>query len=249
MGYLDYRKSISNELLETSGRFRQLVNFSHFPEDGRYKEIILRSIIRKSMPDDVKIGTGFIINEKDEVSNQIDIIVYNSLIPPLFIAEDLVIVTASSVFAVIEVKTSMTYDGLCDALEKGEKTSRILNNPDIFNGIFFYSYKRNLEKGLTINEEKAFKESGGYINNLCLGKNFFAKLWINGNPKLLNRKKCYSFYNIQNLSFGYFISNLVEDVMHMQGKKVSKDLQKFLYPLEESKEVHRMIPCEITFDE
>ena len=50
MPYTAYRKSISNELLELSRRFRLFLPNQHFPGDGRYKENILKSIIEKFMP-------------------------------------------------------------------------------------------------------------------------------------------------------------------------------------------------------
>lgn len=38
--YKHYRESISNELISIKDRVRDFVQ--HFPEDGRYKEIILK---------------------------------------------------------------------------------------------------------------------------------------------------------------------------------------------------------------
>ena len=48
--YLEYQKSISKELLSIKGRLRNFIDDHHWPEDGRYKEIILTDILRKHLP-------------------------------------------------------------------------------------------------------------------------------------------------------------------------------------------------------
>ena len=49
----------------------------------------------------------------------------------------------------------------------------------------------------------------------------------------------YSFYKLEELSFGYFISNLIEDVyIHCGVIQIPETLNKALYPIEETKEVH-----------
>lgn len=112
MSYIEYRKSISNELLELSRRFRLFLPNQHFPEDGRYKENILKVIIEKFMPSGASVATGFVINGNEEISNQIDILIYNNSIPPLFKTSDLVIVSSASVLGIVEVKTKLSVTNL-----------------------------------------------------------------------------------------------------------------------------------------
>ena len=44
--YLEYQKSISKELLSIKDRLRNFIDDHHWPEDGRYKELILTDILR-----------------------------------------------------------------------------------------------------------------------------------------------------------------------------------------------------------
>ena len=72
--YKHYRESISNELISIKDRVRDFVQ--HFPEDGRYKEIILKNILSRHLPKTVSIGTGFVMCDNHESTSQIDIIIY-----------------------------------------------------------------------------------------------------------------------------------------------------------------------------
>ena len=41
MNYLAFQKSISNELIATKDRVRNIIENRHWGEEGRYKEVIL----------------------------------------------------------------------------------------------------------------------------------------------------------------------------------------------------------------
>lgn len=58
---------------------------------------------------------------------------------------------------------------------------------------------------------------------------------------LVNQKKKYRLYKIDDLSFGYFISNLIEDSYNlMTGRPIPESLKAVLYPIEETKEAHKV---------
>ena len=78
--YLEYQKSISKELLSIKDRLRNFIDDHHWPEDGRYKEIILTDILRKHLPKSVSVGTGFVMGEQG-LSTQVDIIIYRNDFP------------------------------------------------------------------------------------------------------------------------------------------------------------------------
>ena len=78
-----FQKSITQELILTKDRVRLLIGNSHWGEDGRYKEAILRKTISQYLPSNLKIGTGFILKNDDhlfgqegKISKQLDIIIY-----------------------------------------------------------------------------------------------------------------------------------------------------------------------------
>ena len=98
-----FQKSITKELDTVKDRVRNLIGSSHWGEEGKYKEAILRNVIRRFLPANLSLGTGFVIrkdNNRTQISNQIDIIVYDNTIPVLFSEGDFVITTYKNVKAI-----------------------------------------------------------------------------------------------------------------------------------------------------
>lgn len=94
----------------------------HRGEDGRFVENLLRSYLRKFLPRELEVLTGFIVrpavktdlNDKsrkkdsDKHSSQLDIIVYDSAKYPVFLrSEDTVIVPPEGVISIISVKKTL----------------------------------------------------------------------------------------------------------------------------------------------
>ena len=103
--YKAYHESISTELLASRNRVRYFIGSSNWPEDGRFKEMLLMNYLKKNLPSNVSVGTGFVKNG-EETTKQIDLIVYDNSIPTLFSEGDFVIVLPESVYGIIEVKFS-----------------------------------------------------------------------------------------------------------------------------------------------
>ena len=93
----------------------------------------------------------------------------------------------------------------------------------------------------------------GYVNNICFGKDLFMKYWDAGQPAIYEfppEHPHYSFYGIHNLAFGYFISNLIEDVhIQLNGENIPKTMNKYLYPINDpyGKEGKRIPEYEVEF--
>lgn len=105
-----FYKSINEELTTVKNRVRNLIGNRHWGKEGEYKEAILRNVIRRFLPTNYSIGTGFVLANYGEVSyltSQIDIIIYDNAHPLLFREGDFVIVTPQAVRAIIEVKTQL----------------------------------------------------------------------------------------------------------------------------------------------
>ena len=135
--YSDYQKSISSELISVKDRLRNFIDDRHWPEDGRYKEIILSDILRKHLPKTVSVGTGFIASE-NSLSTQLDIIVYRNDTPVLFQQSDFVIVAPEAVLGVIEVKSNIHDSGmLCGVINKLSAVRSLVSH-EIFTGIFAF---------------------------------------------------------------------------------------------------------------
>lgn len=229
-----FHLSITKELKALQDRVRSLIGDAHWGEDGRYKEAVLRNVIRRFLTQDAVIGTGFIVRHSPEelkVSNQIDILVVDSRYPLLFAEGDFIITTPFNVLAMIEVKTELEPSDR-EIFEKATENGRIAGK-DIFNGIF--SFEGVAQNRIETNSfEDILKNSQGEVNNICFGEDFFVKYWDRSvnNPI----KNGYGIYKITGLSFSYFISNLVESVYPNTGV----ERNWFLYPIEEGKEAHRI---------
>lgn len=232
--YSSYQKSISMELRSEKDRVRHFIDDHHWGEDGRYKEAILKDCIRNKLPDSVKIGTGFVVGDHERLTSQIDLIVYRSEIPVLFKKDDFVILPKEAVLGIIEVKTRLDTGKIREVWRKSHENGQIIGR-HIFNGIFIYECDRLPNRYITRSERKNYS---GYINNVAFGPDYFIKYWEDGQPRGERGEK-YRIYALDNLSFGYFISNLVEDVFVLtQNKRISDVLSNMFYPIEGTKEAH-----------
>jgi len=207
----EFYKTINNELMAIKDRLSSLI--SHPAEKGKYMEAILKSVIAKFLPRKYSIGTGFIINHKKEVSTQIDIIIYDNSFPVLFSEGDFVVVLAKSVKAIVEVKSSIeNTPDLIEIIKKSEENAKKIQvdfaalNDKLFNGIFAYkcdlgfqTLKDSLGDFFNFSECSIFTK----VSNISLGNHKFLHVWWDHRPFELKG------YELTDLSFAYFISNLL----------------------------------------
>lgn len=235
MSLRDYHISITDELKAVSKRVRSLVR--HWGEDGRHHEAVLRNVIMKFLPERYSIGTGFVIKPTEirgehTPSKQIDLIIYDTNFPIFFKEGDFVIITPDAVKGIIQVKANLqnqnTIETYNDSNENGEfiwegksdKSSRI------FNGVFsFEGYSQN-NPNVTLLEERVresyqnhlteeqvngvhanSRDTNYLINHISINKDHFIKHW---NSEFNHGEhERYSRYRLRNLSFSFFISNLM----------------------------------------
>ena len=235
--YIEYQQSISKELMSIKDRVRNFIDDHHWSEDGRYKEIILSHVLRQHLPKGISVGTGFVVNNGN-ITKQIDIIVYRDDIPLLFKQDDFLIAPAECVLGIIEVKSRATTQVCCDAIHSATENGKTIDRA-IFNGIFaFENDSTNLQNENLLD---VLNGSAGIVNYICLGKDKFVKYWDAGMPRYnLYENRNYAVYGIEDLAFGYFISNLVEDIyISMHGQQIPETLRDMFYPIEDTKEAHR----------
>ena len=104
--YKAYHESITAELMASRDRVRNFIGDHHWGEDGRFKEVLLMNHLKKILPSNVSIGTGFVKNG-EQITSQIDLIIYDNSVPNLFSQGDFVIVLPESVYGIIEVKSKL----------------------------------------------------------------------------------------------------------------------------------------------
>lgn len=248
---LEFQKSLNRELETIKNRVRDLIGDAHWGEDGRYKEEKIKSILRQRLPNNLSVGTGFILNQTSPteriVSKQIDILVYDNTIPTVFEEGDFVIITQNSVRAIVEVKSRILSNrthknGLYKVVENFNSIVRFPNlcridDNRIFRGIISFDYPGKLNSTVI---DDAVRLSGGIINHFSLGGNIFIRHWINGiglHPPLDAdcESNFYNLYDIEELSHSYFISNLI----HMTTRQDLSDRYFMDFPIEGSKETRR----------
>jgi hypothetical protein len=248
-----FQESINLELELIRNRVRDLIGDANWAEEGRYKEAILRKTISQFLPKNLNIGTGFIIGNDDHIngqngiiSKQLDIIIYGDEIPVVFREGDFVIVTETAVRAVIEVKSKIINygDGSTNSLNTIISTLNELRNFPSFNlgenykkrfvGIFSFEYGQDY---LSERVTEALHSSDGLVNHISLGPHKFIRYWENteGLPDVNFNERCYMQYNLQRLSFSYFISNL----LHIVSNQDPVERYWFSFPIGGTKEIYR----------
>jgi hypothetical protein len=129
-----FASSFALELQTLSQRIRSLI--SHTGSVGTYRECLLQTLLRKSLPERYHVATGFIHG----CIRQIDILIYDRIdYAPLFREGDLVVVSMESVRAVIEVKTDLTTAAIREGLSLLDEVAYFDDlNPPFFKGVFAF---------------------------------------------------------------------------------------------------------------
>lgn len=99
--------------------FAELRTVPHAALRGGEAEDLLRRFLRDHIPRRFDVGAGFIIDPRDKVSRQTDVIIYDALNCPTYRASDTAaILPANNVAAVVEVKSKLDGVELLDAFDK-----------------------------------------------------------------------------------------------------------------------------------
>ena len=132
--YLDFHRSIAAELDAVKNRVRSLVE--HWGEDGAHKEVVLRAVLRRHLPDTVTVGTGFIVGD-GQASTQVDILIVERSRATLFRDGDLFFVTPDAVRAVVEVEANLENAGVKETVLKLAKVAKHCPQT-VWTGLFGY---------------------------------------------------------------------------------------------------------------
>lgn len=244
-----FQESITHEINIIKNRVRNLIGAAHWGEEGRFKEAVLKNIIRKFLPSNLSVGTGFILRAEGEndvdnqLSAQLDIIIYDNTLPLLFSEGDFIITTSKNVRGIIEVKSKITQYTFRSVVEQFDNS--ILSfipefqerQQKIFAGIFAFDFEGDINyAGI----QTSLTQSQRIVNHISLGTNYFIRKWNQEDrERLAVPVRCqhdfYNFYDIENLSFSYFISNLIDIT-----SGGLNDRYWFSFPIQGTKEVHRI---------
>lgn len=248
MDTIEFHKSTTKELLAIKDRVRNLVN--HWGEDGRHQEAVIKTMIQRFLPEKYKIGSGFVVRQtrergNHEPSKQIDLIIYDTSFPVLFKDNDFVILTPDSVLGIIEVKANATNQGLQAIVKKANENgkfifdARIDKSKPLFNGIFSYESTVNNVDTIASQIKTPWDELEDNanrikysVNHVSLNQNWFYKIW---EQELRDGNLPHYLYEIRELSFSFFISNLMDWI---SGTSVIEN-SNLWFPVDKSIEVRK----------
>ena len=93
---------------------------------GGEAEQLVRSFLKQHIPRRFDVTSGFILDQRDPVSRQTDVIVYDALNCPTYRAsETAAVLPANNVAAVVEVKSTLDASELHDAFDKIESVKSL----------------------------------------------------------------------------------------------------------------------------
>lgn len=227
----EFHKSTCRELEAVKNRVRNLIGRKHWT-DGRYKEIVLSNVIKRFLPKQYAIGSGFIVKKEDFsnrllISNQIDLIIYDTGMPLLFSEGDFIITTSPSVRGIIEVKTKLRTSDFDGVFNKANNAGKFIYEGKGVISDYFYNGVFSFEGPQTYCNEEFRSKFHTAIENL--DRDATGHFWVNHicfNRDLLLRcapgRAEYVLYKLENLAFSYFISNLLYYITD-NGLEIEKD--------------------------
>ena len=93
------------------------IRIEHNLEDGKYREYLVTKVLQKIIPSKYSITNGFIIDSDNNISQEMDVIIYDKNYVPPFFDETYTVVPIEAVIAVIQVKTTLKSDTLNDSIK------------------------------------------------------------------------------------------------------------------------------------
>ena len=237
---MGYHQSIGYQIKSLQNQVRNLIGSANWGEEGRFKEAVIRKILRDRIGPAYHVGTGFVL-DKNGPTTQIDILITKNASPVLFQDGDFKIVTPDAVAAIIEVKTGQTRSTLPTTLEKLSDVAKIVRdstNQSCMTGLFVFDEKDLCENAFFDSFPEQLLQDKCEINWVCLGVNLFIRYWnagdiinVDGLSKTITTHQ-YRLYNLPNLAYSYFISNAVLDTNNSTDFK----FQNIWFPLDNGKE-------------
>ena len=91
----------------------------HAAETGRLVEQLIRSELKKVLPEKIAVADGFVVDAEGRASRQMDIILYDKLnTPRIFSSDGAQMFPVETTYAAGEIKTKLDRTSLRDAFEK-----------------------------------------------------------------------------------------------------------------------------------
>lgn len=183
-----YFDSFSAELNGKFKRLRHLIRNNQ--ADGNYHEEIIRVVLRNFLTKRFSVKTGFIFQDDENVSKQIDILIVDENSPAAYVFQEgeFAIVMPEAVVAVAEIKTTLSSKEHDQAVQNIASAKRLFDNPFAHPGLIF-GYQSDQDDSKKVSDDKAdrwFKRKaaqGHSDTSKFYGPD--AIIWLNDNYSLL----------------------------------------------------------------
>ncbi len=133
----DFIESFSVELLGKFERLGKLI--THSPSIGSYHEEVVKTVIRNFMSNRWSTRNGFIYQDHDHVSAQIDVMLVDENSPSAYVFKsgNFAVVIPESVAATVEVKTVMNKERFVSSILNIESAKYLAEYPNHIRGLVF----------------------------------------------------------------------------------------------------------------
>lgn len=118
----EHFKKVRNTLFEYSKHFDIA---DHGDIKGYGREALVNEFLKNHLPDQIEYLTGEILDEADNRSGQVDIILQSKLFPKIPLVGNIQLALSDSVMAVVEVKSNLNTQHLKNALSQFENIKRL----------------------------------------------------------------------------------------------------------------------------
>lgn len=226
------RKILKNifDNLEKSLYNDMSIRIQHNLEDGKYREYLVTKILKKIIPSKYSITNGFIIDSENNISKEIDVIIYDRNYVPPFFDETYTVVPIEAVIAVIQVKTTLTSATLKDSIKNLNSIDCLIsktggkiisaNGTSITEKRYIMPYKIIISYQTDYSNIHDFSEILEYIDMLYIveennrlyikHRNVVEAVVCEEKDKLRKSQQNYSIEKIDNSRLAFFALNLLE---------------------------------------
>ncbi len=213
--FVAFHRTLAAELQAIKDRVRHLVP-GNWPPDGAHKEAVLRSVLRRHLPEHLRVGTGFIVGEP-YTSTQIDILIADKAKPSLFLDGEFMVITPDAVRAALEIKTLLSGVAARNALTKLARIQDACNprheGRAVWLGLFEYDGGTKRHETILKALQHAHRTTGRSINAVSIGPDSFYLRWRTSDPRIQAGPQgvpmFWRSYTLQGLAASYFLGNLI----------------------------------------
>ncbi|MCI6265330.1 MAG: hypothetical protein MR598_00600 [Erysipelotrichaceae bacterium] len=206
------------------------IRIQHNLEDGKYREYLVKNVLTKVIPSKYSITNGFIIDSNNNISQEMDIIIYDKNYVPPFFEETYTVVPIEAVIAIIQVKTTLTKQALQDSIDNLNSINKLESKTggkiiSATGGLltekrFIAPYKIIVSYKTDYSDTHSFIDNMKYVDMLYIvekGKTLTIKHRKNidaivnkDKNQLLEEQKNYNVEEIKDSRLAFFTLNLLE---------------------------------------